>query len=133
MTVELPPRVLVVMPSQWPRALLRAALREEGYDAIGTQSLGSALRVRASDPERGPVRLIIVDQAAMTESRSPAQLERLCSCHRDLKTILIARVTVPTRQSQWDRVLSRPVSVGEIVDAVKSVVPLAASLRHNID
>src|SRR5512142_2916514 len=39
----LPPRILVVMPAQWPRALVRAELRERGYDAAGARDLLEAL------------------------------------------------------------------------------------------
>lgn len=31
----LAPRVLILQPDHWPRALLRAELREAGYDAVG--------------------------------------------------------------------------------------------------
>ena len=32
--MQVPPRVLIVMDDQWHRALLRAALRDVGYDAM---------------------------------------------------------------------------------------------------
>src|SRR3954470_19927901 len=55
----LPPRVLLVMPDQWPRALLRAALRDAGYDAVGAPGLSAALRYRPAVADRGPVRLVV--------------------------------------------------------------------------
>ena len=36
----LPPRILLVMPAQWPRALLRASLREVGYDGYWVFEVG---------------------------------------------------------------------------------------------
>src|SRR5437667_11841947 len=66
--VALPPRILLVMPAQWPRALLRAALREEGYDASGTRAVNGALYQAAPDPARGPVRLVLADQDALNQT-----------------------------------------------------------------
>jgi len=60
------PRVLIAMPEQWPRALLRAALREAGYDAVGTRNLGTAQRTQSDEPDRGPVRLVVVDQSSLS-------------------------------------------------------------------
>src|ERR1700682_6312362 len=60
-----PPRVLLVMAEQWPRALPRAALREVGFDAVGTRTLGSALRVNPDEPDRGPIGLVILDQSVL--------------------------------------------------------------------
>ena len=88
---SLRPRVLVVMPDQWPRAMLRAALREKGYDAVGTRNLDSALRIRPDESERGPVRLIIVDQPALASAGD--QLEKLLERHRAPLTLLLARST----------------------------------------
>lgn len=53
------------MPEHWPRALLRAALREAGYDAVGAPGLSGALRYRAAAPDRGPVRLVVIDRDAL--------------------------------------------------------------------
>src|SRR3954468_17682428 len=67
MTSALPaPRVLLVMTDQWPRALLRAALRECGYDAVGTRSVAGAARLAAPDEGRGPVGLVVLEQETLT-------------------------------------------------------------------
>jgi DNA-binding response OmpR family regulator len=124
------PRVLLVMPDQWPRALLRSALREAGYDAIGTRTLTSALRVRASDPR--PVSLIVLDQAAVV-SGDDAALARLLARHGNPPTILIARATASTPEGPWRRVLRRPLSVADIVAAVESLLPLPRDSRRPID
>jgi hypothetical protein len=121
--------VLLVMPDQWPRALLRSALREVGYDAIGTRTPASALRVRPSDPRS--MNLIVVDQAAIA-SGDDAALTRLLARHDDPPTILIARSTASTPAGPWRRVLRRPLSVADIAAAVESLLPLPPSARHPI-
>ncbi|SRR6266516_1813163 len=126
------PRVLIVMPEQWPRALLRAALREAGYDAVGTRTLGTAMRVRPTEPDRGRVRLVVVDQAALSES-STKDLEELLARLGAPETILLARATVNAPDGRWRRVLRRPFSVEEIVNAVQALLPLPQDARHPID
>src|SRR5258706_6591352 len=120
----LPPRVLLVMPEQWPRALLRAALREVGYDALGTRTLSSALRVNPNEPDRGPVRLVILDQSVLGGDADD-QLVQLLARNESPATILLARPTValPDPDGSWQRVLRRPVSVGEIVAATQASLP----------
>lgn len=128
----LTPRVLIVMPEQWPRALLRAALREVGYDAVGTRSLSSALRIRPDEPERGSIRLVVLDQSVVSRGRRD-QLLQLLSVHKTPATILIARPTVAVPEGRWQRVLTRPVSVDDIVSATRQLLPLSPELRHPLD
>jgi DNA-binding response OmpR family regulator len=127
-----PPRVLVVMADQWPRALLRSALRETGYDAVGTRNLPSALRVPATMPGRGPVRLIVVDQAALDDDAGD-RLERLVASHGHPPTMLLARSTSATPGGSWATVLRRPVSMAEISSAVQSALPLPVGQRRALD
>jgi DNA-binding response OmpR family regulator len=124
--------VLVVMPDQWPRALLRAALREAGYDAVGARDLIAALRASRAEPGRGPVRLVIVDQSALG-SASDEQLGRLLARHGTPTAILLARAAVAARAGPWRRVIRRPVSVADIVTAVQAVLPLPPEGRHALD
>jgi DNA-binding NtrC family response regulator len=131
MESTLSPRVLIVMPEQWPRALLRAALREVGYDAVGTRNLDTALRVRPQEPDRGTIRLVIVDQSAASGSHE--QLAKLLSLHGTPLTILLARPTLAVPAGQWQRVIKRPASIDEIVSAVRESMPLPSELRHPID
>ena len=126
----LPPRVLIVMPDQWPRALLRAALRESGYDAVGTRNLDTALRVRPEEPGRGSIRLVIVDQSAASARE---QLAKLLSLHGKPRTILLARPTLAAPDGPWERVIKRPASIDDIVAVVQEAVPLEFELRHPID
>lgn len=127
-----PPRVVIVMPDQWTRALLRAALREEGYDAIGSRGVRDAARVREDDPERGPVRLLIVDQDALSGSALPL-LARLQSQLGAPATMLIKRAVRPMPDGQWQRVLQRPVSIEDVVMAAEALVPLPTAARHPVD
>lgn len=120
------------MPDQWPRALLRAALREVGYDAVGTRTLVAALRVPPAEPERGPVRLVIVDQPALGPG-SDEQITRLLARHGTPDTILLARAAVATPAGPWQRVLHRPVSVADVVSAAQELLPLELDSRHALD
>ena len=130
----LPPRVLVVMPAQWPRALLRAELRERGYDAAGARDLLEALS--EDEPAEGPVRLILIDQDALTEG--DAQLlrdlvHRLVEHHPAATVILLAGTTHKEPEGPWQQVLRRPMSISDIVTAVQLAVPLPPGDRHPLD
>src|SRR5438876_12142508 len=94
------PRVLSVMPEQWPRALLRAAVREAGYDAVATRNLGTALRIRSDEPDRGPTRLVIVIQSAL--GGADDKLTEPLSRHGASTTILPSPATpvTPRQPSQ---------------------------------
>jgi CheY-like chemotaxis protein len=131
-TDTVPPRVLIVMPDQWRRALIRAALREAGYDAVGARGLRQAQLVRASLPGRGPVRVIILDQEALIDTGGAA-LTGLTQQLGEVNSILVARATIRLPDGQWSRVLRRPVSVAEIVRAVEEVAPLRPEMKHAID
>jgi DNA-binding response OmpR family regulator len=124
--------VLIVMPDQWPRALIRSALREAGYDAVGTRDLNTALRIREAMPGRGPVRLIVVDQRALGGD-DDTRLEQLRARHGGADVLLVASATKARPAGKWRRVLVRPVSVADVVSAVQSLLPLPAELRHGID
>lgn len=125
----LPPRVLLVMPEQWPRALLRAALRELGYDAVGAPSVEAALMYPPQAPGRGPVRLILLDQSALASPESAELLEPLSRRHENPARVLLARAGSDQSGSddaatRWDHVVHRPVSVADLAAAVQGVLPL---------
>ncbi|HKW12653.1 MAG TPA: hypothetical protein VJO33_19855 [Gemmatimonadaceae bacterium] len=130
--LQLAPRIVIVMPDQWRRALLRAALREAGYDAVGTRGLRQALLVPPSAPERGPVRIIVLDQDALGDADLP-RLEALRERHDRPAVVFLARATVRPPEGPWHRVLRRPMSVADLVIAAESMLPLAPELRHAID
>jgi hypothetical protein len=109
-------------------ALLRAALREAGYDAVGAPDLAEALAYPAVEPDRGPVRLIIVDQGAL-RAEDDTLLVPLLSRHGDAATVLLASATRGRVEGSWDRVVQRPASIGDIVDAARALLPLSTVSR----
>jgi hypothetical protein len=127
----LPPRILLVMPAQWPRALLRAALREVGYDAIGTRTVKGARVLLLSGEGRGPVRLILIDQDALTED-AQGDLEMLRR-DSDAPLVLLAPATRRVSEGGWTGVLRRPLTVGELAQAIERLVPLSPTARRPID
>jgi ActR/RegA family two-component response regulator len=134
---SLPPRVLLIMPDQWPRALLRAALREVGYDALGAPSLGAGLRYRAEAPGRGPVRLVLVDQAALADDTAAQWLGSLIHRHRQPRMLLLTRATrsgaLQAAALPWHRVLRRPASIADLVSAIQRELPLAPGAERPLD
>lgn len=110
------------MPDQWPRALLRAELRERGYDALGAPGLPAALAYPVSVTGRGPVGLVLVDQAALAPSDE--LLAPLLERHGNPVTVLLAGGTRRPPEDAWTRVLRRPVTIANLADAVTSLLPL---------
>jgi hypothetical protein len=128
----LPPRILLVMPAQWPRALLRAALREEGYDASGTRAVNGALYRAAPDPARGPVRLVLIDQDALS-ANDVGQIDDLRGRTSGAPMVLLAPATRRVQPGPWTRVIRRPISIAALVQAIESLAPLPPGARHPID
>jgi hypothetical protein len=127
------------MPEQWPRALLRAALREVGYDAVGAPNLAAALHFPGDAPDRGPVRLVLLDQAALADEEAAVQFHALLQRHGEPAPMLLARSMPSTDLSPaaapipWQRVLRRPASVGDLVAAVQAAVPLPPESQQPLD
>jgi hypothetical protein len=118
------------MPEQWPRALLRAALREAGYDAVGTRALGGGLRLSAEEHHRGPVGLVVLDQQALTgDRRDLEELRRRAPA----PIVLLAPALRPAADGPWTRVCRRPFSIGDVVRTIEELVPLPPEQRHPID
>jgi len=127
-----PPRILLVMPEQWPRALLRAALREAGYDASGTLTLEAALYQLAPDPDRGPVRLVLVDQEALGEEEW-RRLKDLQSRAPQASLLLLAPRTRSVPEGPWATIVQRPTSIAELVGVIQHLMPLPPELRRPIE
>ncbi len=119
------------MPDQWPRALLRAALREVGYDAVGARSVAGARRQPALEPGRGAVALVVVDQDAVAAHEE--ELHDLLTSLGNPPALLLAHPTRQPPAGAWTRVIRRPVSVDELVTAVQSLVPLPEEARQPVD
>lgn len=118
------PRVIVVEPDQWPRAIMRAALIEAGYDAIGSRGLAASLRIPAADPVRGSVVAVVVDNDALAAASIDVG-RSFRQRFRGAAMVLIARPTRAAARGSWAAVLKRPASVADVVDAVRRVAPLA--------
>jgi CheY-like chemotaxis protein len=123
------PRVLLVLPDQWPRALLRAELREEGYDAVGARSLEEALVYRPEVPERGPVRLVLVEGDAVGEGALAGLLAR----HGNPPAVLLAHAAQEIPAGPWVRVIRRPVSIADLARVVRELVPLRDGPARPLD
>ena len=117
------PRVLIVSDDQWLRAGIRAELRERGYDAVGARDVPDALRCARPEPDRGPVALILVDQAALGAEVSAGLLERVLVRLGRPPAVLIAPGNRPPAEGTWSAVLRRPISIGDIVAFVQRQLP----------
>jgi DNA-binding response OmpR family regulator len=134
----LPPRVLLIVPDQWPRALLRAALREAGYDALGAPALAAALRYRAEMPGRGSVRVVLIDQASLAGDEAEAQLEALVRRHATPALVLLTKASQePSRLASvpgaWSRIVRRPASIADLVATVQQILPLPPESARPLD
>jgi hypothetical protein len=123
------PRVLLVLPDQWPRALLRAELREEGYDAVGARSLEEALVYRPEVPERGPVRLLLVEGDAVGEG----PLADLLARHGNPPAVVLVHAGQEIAPGPWARVIRRPVSIADLARVVRELVPLRGGTARPLD
>jgi len=116
-----PSRILLIQ-SEWPaRALLAAELEERGFEVLASDSLPTALDLAMTRGFRPD--LIVVDSMWLT--LEPGYVERLLFLRANSPLLLIVsaqyaepRVLAPTR------VLSRPVTVGEIADAAEQLASL---------
>lgn len=115
-------RILVVMAAQWPRAFLRAELREAGYDAVGARDLDEAASYPREEAGRGPVRLIILDQAVIPSSNDP-RLIALLHTHPEAQTVLLAGAFQPPLPGKWGQVLRHPTTIAEIIQAAQLLLP----------
>jgi hypothetical protein len=120
------------MSDQWPRAHLRAALREVGYDAVGTRDLQNALRIPPVAADRGPVRLVVVDQHVL-HADAEERLRDVRECFADPRFLLVASATSAHPAGEWERVVTRPLSVADLVSAVQALLPLPEELRRPLD
>jgi CheY-like chemotaxis protein len=115
------PRVLVVMQAQWPRALLLAALVEEGYDAVGASSLEEALSQPVQGAGREPVRLIVVDHHI---SRDDPHLQTLLQRHPEAKSLFLESAFGSSQPEPPGHRLRYPAFMGDVIQAVERLLPL---------
>ncbi len=114
------PRVLIVMESQWPRALLLAALQEAGYNAVGASTLDEALSQSAQAPGRASGGLIVVDHHI---SRDDPLFKALLQRHPDAQPLFLESALQPSNTELADDRLRYPLFIGEVVQAIKQLLP----------
>ena len=127
-----PPRVLIVMAAQWQRALIRAALRNAGYDAVGTVDLADALSHPTDEERRGPVGVIILDRDAVPGPDDPS-VRQLLQKHPGSVPLLLESAFHPSVEGAWPHVLKHPVTIAEIVAETQQLLPLPTAAPHSID
>ena len=125
---SLPPVILLVLPDHWPRSLLRAELIERGYDAVGAPDLRTAFRFSSLGEPRGPVRLVVLDEAAL-DGDEHRVLDLVLSEHGRPPVLLLARPLREPPVAPWTRVVRRPFALGDLVAIVEEMVPLPPRRR----
>ena len=102
--------VWIIDAEQWPRVMLRAELIERGLDAVGYETAGDAIE---SLPSRPPNVIV-----ANLRGQAPRLVERLLAIGVPVLIIAGAPEIDDLPQGAWAAVLRRPVSIGEIADAI---------------
>jgi len=121
------------MPEQWPRALLRAQLREQGYDAVGARDFTDALAYAPEEPDRGRIGLVLVDQAAL-EAPDRALRWAVLDRYGHPVALLLARAGYrPAADEAWRKVVHRPVSIAALVREVRGQLPLAPGRSRPVE
>lgn len=123
------PRVLLILQEQWPRARLRAELRERGYDAAGAPTLADALVYPADGPESGPVRLVLVDHRVL-EADGTASIERVRARHPAARFLLLTRSRSEAPRGTWAGITRGVFTVDDLLRDVARHLPLDARGRE---
>jgi DNA-binding response OmpR family regulator len=122
-------RVLIVMRAHWPRALIRATLREAGYDALGARDLDEALTYPATEAARGSVRLILLDQRAVS-GKDDLRLRQLLERHSEADTVLLRGAFQSSMPGPWREVVQHPFSIADLSERVQQLLSLASPTAH---
>jgi len=123
MARRLLPRIMIVSDDQWLRAGLRGELRERGYDAVGARDFGEADRASRPEPGRGPVGLVLVDQASLGAELDADAVDRLHRATGRARLVLIAPRNRKQAEGPWTDVLRRPITVGDIANYIARILP----------
>src|SRR5215831_17115343 len=115
------PVLWVVDIEQWPRACLRAELIERGYDPYGYLDIRDALDALSKGRSPRP-EAIILELRGQNLSQEVVQTLR----NLQIPTILLGgsvELNDPLiQQENWELVFKRPVSLGQIADAVRRLI-----------
>jgi FixJ family two-component response regulator len=115
------PTIWIIDSEQWPRACLRAELIERGYDAVGFVRAGQALSAILSGRSSTPGAIVLELRGQAIKGNV---LDLLGATNIPL-VLLGGSVEVndPAAQNLKAAViLKRPITLGEIVDALQGVV-----------
>ena len=123
MTQRLLPRVVIVSDDQWLRAGLRGELRERGFDAVGARDLGEATRVSRPERGRGPVGLVVVDQASLGAEPREDAVNAVRPATERARLVLLAPRNRKAADGPWTDILRRPITVGDIADFIAQLLP----------
>jgi len=107
--------IWIIDAEQWPRAMLRAELIERGYDAVGYATARDAIE---SYLDRKP-------DAIFVELRGQPMDLVARLLHAGVP-VLVAGGAVELHDlpdGKWAAVMRRPVSLGEIANAIASAAP----------
>jgi hypothetical protein len=120
------PVVWIAESEHWQRAELRALLIERGYDAIGFETLRDAV-LRARLPGAVLPAAMVIDLTAQVAN------DALLSAVFDAGIPIVAVAGVVEAQDAgvrgrpWAAFLRRPITLGEIADAVARAAPARAA------
>ncbi len=115
------PIVWIVSSEQWPRALLRAELIENGYDAVGYVNLDQALTALSGRIEGKPVAIVLDLNNQLITGDLLSALEQ----HATPTIILGGMLEIEDpliRHFSWAAVLKRPFTIGDVVAVLDRVV-----------
>jgi len=105
-------KTVLVVGRDWKfRALLRAQLREDGFDALGFESLDAAAEVIARST---PDAIVFDTTGALT-----AELAELPALSQKLPLLVVASAgeSLPLPENQ---ILRRPIQLGQVIAALAS-------------
>ncbi len=122
------PRILLVIPDDWPRALLRTRLRDQGYHAVAAPGVDESFVYPVTDPDAGPMRLMVLDQAAFAADA----LDRFLQRYKGVRVLLLAFGTSEIPQGPWTAVLRRTAHSDELLRAIQEIVPLTPAAHRHI-
>jgi CheY-like chemotaxis protein len=106
-------KTILIVGREWKfRALLRAQLREEGYEALAFETLQDAEAERASGAA------LVFDTAECKPEEWRPQLEQLAA---SLPVVVVAGADEPV-DIAWARILRRPVRLADVVSALQEVI-----------
>jgi hypothetical protein len=126
---ELTPPDIVLLGPEWrERALLRAQLIEEGHDVIAIDAWPIPRLYR--QPGMTP-RMMIVDLHGLPDPRATLdELRLVIPPDRVLVVTALGTLTADEIRRLGFRTIARPATIGEIVAAAASLLPVTPAARY---